>query len=276
MESPVSFPFIWDVPDSSQGAPGKDTVWIHYDGNTNSVLERNIGQALGMGAVYDPKTYESTLRIENLHQLEVLMHKLQPPKWPADIFGPVDETKAKAGEQIFNDTCRGCHQNRLFELVDIGTDPQRANSFGQKVAGGVPFPTAVKPILDKLKAEAYSQDGISAADQKAMDADPVVWRATGQYLARPLTGVWATAPYLHNGSVPTLWHLLHPDQRPASFVVGNREYDPAKVGYLTSGSGWTFDTSQPGNSNIGHAGDKFGTNLTEDQKSSLLEYLKTM
>jgi hypothetical protein len=109
-----------------------------------------------------------------------------------------------------------------------------------------------------------------------MDANPVIWRATGQYLARPLTGVWATAPYLHNGSVPTLWDLLHPAQRPAKFIVGNREYDPAKVGYVTGGSGWTFDTSQPGNSNIGHTGDKYGTNLTEDRKAALLEYLKTI
>jgi hypothetical protein len=276
MQSPVSFPFIWDVPDTTQQRSGTDTVWIHYDGNTNSILERNIGQALGMGAVFDPATYESTLRIQNLHRLEVLVHKLTAPKWPAGILGPIDQTKAKAGEKIFNDTCRDCHQNRLYALTEVGTDPQRANSFGQPVAGGVAFPTAVKPILDGLKARAFSDDGISTADQAAMDANPVIWRATGQYLARPLTGVWATAPYLHNGSVPTLWHLLHPAQRPAKFIAGNREYDPEKLGYSTGGNGWTFDTSQPGNSNIGHAGDKYGTNLTEDQKVALLEYLKTI
>ena len=276
MQSPVSFPFIWDVPDTTQQRSGTATVWIHYDGNTNSILERNIGQALGLGAVFDPKTYESTLRIANLHRLEVLTHKLNAPKWPADMLGPIDQAKAKGGEKIFNDTCRDCHQNRLYTLTEVGTDPQRANSFGQPVAGGVTFPTAIKPILDGLKARAFADDGISPADQAAMDANPVIWRATGQYFARPLTGVWATAPYLHNGSVPTLWHLLHPDQRPAKFIVGNREYDPAKIGYSTGGNGWTFDTSQPGNSNIGHAGDKYGTNLTEDQKASLLEYLKTI
>jgi hypothetical protein len=276
MQSPVSFPFIWDVPDTIQQRSGTNIVWIHYDGNTNSILERNIGQALGMGAVFDPKTYESTLRIANLHQLEVLIHKLQAPKWPSDILGPIDVMKAKSGEKIFNDTCRGCHQNNLYALTDVGTDPQRANSFGQPVAGGVPFPAAIKPILDGLKARAFSDDGIPAAEQANMDANPVIWRATGQYLARPLTGVWATAPYLHNGSVPTLWHLLHPSERPAKFIVGNREYDPAKIGYSTGGNGWTFDTSQPGNRNIGHAGDRYGTNLGEDQKAALLEYLKTI
>ena len=56
MQSPVSFPFIWDVPDTIQERSGSEPVWIHYDANTNSVLERNIGQALGMGAVFDPVT----------------------------------------------------------------------------------------------------------------------------------------------------------------------------------------------------------------------------
>jgi hypothetical protein len=278
MQSPVSFPFIWDVPDTTQQQSEANAVWIHYDGNTNSILERNIGQALGMGAVFNPNNYESTLRIENLHRLEVLTHKLSPPKWPGDVLGPIDETKAKAGEKLFNEMCHDCHQSRLFNLTDVGTDPERANSFGQPVAvaGGKPFPDAVKPILDSLKARAFEDDGISADAQKTMDAPHVIWRATGQYLARPLTGVWATAPYLHNGSVPTLWHMLHPDQRPKTFITGNAEYDPGKIGYMTSGKGWTFDTSQPGNSNIGHAGDKYGTNLTEDQKSALLEYLKTI
>lgn len=276
MQSPVSFPFLWDVPDTTQQRSEADAVWIHYDGSTNSILERNIGQALGMGAVFDPNTWESTLRIENLHRLEVLTHKLSAPKWPADIFGSVDGTKAKAGEKIFSEMCRDCHQNRLYALTDVGTDPQRANSFGQPVAGGVPFPKAIQPILDGLKARAFLDDGVSPADQATMDAPKVIWRATGQYLARPLTGVWATAPYLHNGSVPTLWHLLHPDQRPKTFVTGNREFDPARVGYSTSGNGWAFDTSQPGNSNIGHTGDRYGTNLSEDRKDALIEYLKSI
>jgi hypothetical protein len=114
-----------------------------------------------------------------------------------------------------------------------------------------------------------------------MDANPVVWRATGQYLARPLKGVWATAPYLHNGSVPTLYDLLHPDRRTARFAVGNREFDPVKIGYrddldATGPNVWIYDTTQPGNSNIGHSGDAFGTSLPEDQKSALLEYLKKL
>jgi len=279
MQSPVSFPFIWSVPNNIGRKP-TDFKWIHYDGNTNSILERNIGQALGMGAVFNPKTYESTLRIGNLHQLELLTHRLQAPKWPADVLGAIDEAKAQKGEQIFKEKCAGCHQDRLYAQMQIGTDPNRANSFGQPV-GEIPFPKAVAPILDGLKKRAFADDGISPAEQAGMDANPVVWRATARYLARPLDGVWATAPYLHNGSVPTLYDLLHPDRRPTRFAVGNREFDPVKIGYrdeldAAGANVWIFDTSQPGNSNIGHSGDLFGTTLPEEQKSALLEYLKKL
>ena len=277
MQSPVSYPFIWSVPDNIGRGPAQ-FEWIHYDGNTNSILERNIGQSLGMGSVFDPVTYESTLRIGNLHELELLTHKLQPPKWPGEVLGEIDQNKAERGRQIFQQKCASCHQNRLFAQTEIGTDPNRANSFGQAV-GKVPFPTAVAPILGGLKKRAFADDGIGPADQARMDASPVVWRSTGQYLARPLNGIWATGPYLHNGSVPTLYDLLNPEQRPAKFRTGGREFDPVKVGYQSNGSAgdtnvWVFDTSQPGNSNIGHSGEVFGTTLPEDQKSALLEYLK--
>ena len=281
MQSPVSFPFLWGVPDTTaQRSSKEETRWIHYDGNTNSILERNIGQALGLGAVFDPKTFESTLRIGNLHRLEVLTHKLQPPQWPANVFGPIDDAKARAGEQIFQDKCEGCHQDALFALADVGTDPNRAVSFGQLV-GKDPFPAAVAPILSGLKKRAFRDDGIGDAEQAGMDANPVIWRATDKYMARRLQGIWATAPYLHNGSVPTLFHLLHPDQRPAKFTMGDREYVPAQLGYrsdaATTGANlWTYDTTKPGNANIGHAGEKFGTTLPEEQKAALLEYLKKL
>ena len=220
------------------------------------------------------------MRIGNLHQLEVLTHKLKAPPWPADVLGPINETKAQQGEQIFNQKCSSCHQNKLFAQTQVGTDPNRANSFGQPV-GKKPFPTAISPILSGLKARAFADDAINPAEQAKMDANPVVWRATAQYLARPLNGVWATAPYLHNGSVPTLYALLHPEGRPARFAMGNREFDPVKIGYRgdldsTGPNIWIYDTTQPGNSNIGHSGDAFGTTLPEDQKDALLEYLKKL
>jgi hypothetical protein len=212
--------------------------------------------------------------------LEVLTHKLQPPTWPAEVLGAIDEAKAQRGEQIFHEKCAGCHQDRMVAQMEVGTDPNRANSFGQPV-GKIPFPKAVAPILEGLKKRAFQDDGIGVGEQAAMDANPVVWRATGQYLARPLNGIWATGPYLHNGSVPTLFDLLHPEERVPKFAVGNREFDPVKIGYrsepnATGPNVWIYDTAQPGNSNIGHNSEAFGTTLPEDQKSALLEYLKKL
>ena len=108
------------------------------------------------------------------------------------------------------------------------------------------------------------------------------------YMARPLNGVWASGPYLHNGSVPTLYDLLLPaDQRPKKFLVGSRELDTEKVGFKSSGynNGFTFDTGLPGNSNQGHeyaAGKtpmpdgKTLPPLNHEQRMALVEYLKRL
>lgn len=96
------------------------------------------------------------------------------------------------------------------------------------------------------------------------------------YRARPLNGVWATSPFLHNGSVPSLEAMLTPPgERPASFYVGATEFDPVAVGYASGpGEGRVrFDVTVPGNSNQGH--DK-GTGLDAEARKDLLEYLKTL
>jgi hypothetical protein len=113
-------------------------------------------------------------------------------------------------------------------------------------------------------------------------ADP--YASLNSYKARSLNGIWATAPYLHNGSVPTLYDLLLPkkgpkdpvngEYRPDRFQVGSREFDPQAVGLKSSGyNGFTFDTSRRGNSNAGHM---YGTGLDKEQRLDLLEYLKSL
>lgn len=101
------------------------------------------------------------------------------------------------------------------------------------------------------------------------------------YKARPLNGIWATAPYLHNGSVPNLWELLKkPEERIAQFWVGSRELDPIHVGFEINQGLSQFNvykvgtkTIMPGNSNLGH---DYGTGLSDNEKWSLIEYLKTL
>lgn len=99
---------------------------------------------------------------------------------------------------------------------------------------------------------------------------------TAQYRSRPLNGVWATGPFLHNGSVPTLRDLLNqPADRPSTFLVGDGNFDPKSIGFSpdVGGNNFMFDTSKNGNSNQGHT---YGIELSEDDKDALLEYLKTL
>ena len=114
----------------------------------------------------------------------------------------------------------------------------------------------------------------SESDSQTAPANPAV------YKARPLNGIWATAPYLHNGSVPNLYELLQPAaNRSKEFYLGSREYDPVNVGYDIQASSeypnaFKLDTTLKGNSNSGH---EYGTTeLSEAEKLELLEYLKTL
>ena len=94
------------------------------------------------------------------------------------------------------------------------------------------------------------------------------------YKAGPLNGIWATGSYLHNGSVPNLYQLLLPSaQRKAQFKVGSRKFDSVNVGFDAEDGSFLFDTTLPGNSNAGHP---YGTQLSDDERWQLVEYLKTL
>ncbi|MCU1229017.1 MAG: hypothetical protein JWO97_1901 [Acidobacteria bacterium] len=139
-----------------------------------------------------------------------------------------------------------------------------------------------------LKSTSHATASKAPADSAASTSDPVKFdlrealaaqepAPTGlAYKARPLDGIWATAPYLHNGSVPSLRDLLMPvAQRPATFFVGSREFDPVNVGFDSSpGDGrFKFDTTIDGNHNTGHT---WGTNLKQPEVDALIEYLKSL
>ena len=98
------------------------------------------------------------------------------------------------------------------------------------------------------------------------------------YKARPLDGIWATGPFLHNGSVPNLYELLLPaDRRSRTFRVGSRELDEERIGLRSDIGPFLFDTTRPGNANRGHEGDAYGTDrLDDEQRHELLEYLRTL
>src|SRR5262249_42634965 len=264
-----------------------------WGANTNSVIERNVGQALGVGATYQKDTYDSSVRLDHLWRMEELSYKLQPPKWPTQIFGPIDEEKRKRGQTFFDRTRALCHETytkvgalneyQLFPLNVVGTDPNTALNFERSVrtARGVrPFPQAAFEIVQNVVRRYYEVNRVPDETQAAWEMRelrplPQLFRAPllqqdqfddtrGRrvYRAKTLRGIWATAPYLHNGSVPTIYDLLLPAaKRQRPFNVGTREYDPIRLGYQTSPSqfvaspdleAFELDTTLPGNWNSGH------------------------
>jgi hypothetical protein len=283
LNAPVSFPSLWEF---------RSEPWLHWDGNSNSIMQRNIGQALGVGALIDFSTYDSSVLPLNLARLEELSRGMGAPKWPAAVFGSLDTARVARGEPLFAEHCGSCHvagNSRVVPVEEVGTDDIRARNFAQKVDGWS-FPKALGELLEKVEDRAFAREGLAPEQIRKLEPEGVEWLGPGGYVARPLAGVWATAPYLHNGSVPTLWDLLQPAaERPRRFLVGLQEFDPGQVGYVSQASGaptdpgfgrlptgervFVFDVEKTGNRNIGH---EYGSGLTREQKLDLLEYLKSL
>lgn len=180
--------------------------------------------------------------------------------------------------------------NHPIEALEAGLRPMRTkmNAYGQIDGEG-----DVLKLSQHDENQLHSVKGLSVNDQlkkhlKARKKSPVANKVTAcgdsgevlVYKARPLNGIWATAPYLHNGSVPSIWALLQKgEERPASFWVGSREFDPVHVGYDVSKGLNQFKVNdskgaiQAGNSNRGH---EYGTNWTDEEKWSVVEYIKTL
>jgi hypothetical protein len=178
---------------------------------------------------------------------------------------------ASEGQKIYARDCAACHDpraeftNKVVPITEIGTDPERMYSWSKDAA-----------------AEANRR-----VKQLGIDRPPMVETQDPYgYVSPPLDGIWLRAPYLHNGSVPTLRDLLNsPGERPQTFHRGYDVFDPVKVGFkepLPRPTGPTgelrqpyflFDTTEKGNGNKGHT---YGTQLSEQDKEKLLEYLKTL
>ncbi len=208
---------------------------------------------------------------DEFREVESWIESLEPPAWPAGI----DRDLAGAGAVVFADHCASCHgspgpsgdyPDRVVPIEEVGTDRVRLDSLTAKERG-------------ELNASWFGHFGDDAAGLVERES------ATG-YVPPPLDGIWATAPYLHNGSVPTLWHLLHPDRRPVVWRRTPTGYDDDRVGLeveelsemppgrlLPSVRRSYFDTRKPGKSAAGH---DFPDELTEDEKTAVLEYLKTI
>jgi mono/diheme cytochrome c family protein len=236
-----------DLPQVWNQEPRKN-LWLHWDGNNNVIEQRNYAAAMAIGARPDTVIPESFKRDTDF------LLTLPPPAYPFEI----NREQAARGEQVFRNTCARCHTPEGAEfgqvMPQVGTDRHRVDSFTQQ-------------LVDKFHTVKFGDILFTA------------YRKTDGYVATFVDGLWARAPYIHNGSVPTIWDLLQPvDARPKVFYRGYNVYDPKKLGFVSDGpeaekSGFRYDTSVPGNSNAGH---DYGTNLSEQEKWDLIEYLKSL
>lgn len=307
-DAPVSFPVLWsaahlDVVQWNGSAPNFGPGPVVQNATTALAVYGQIKVVPGAGM----RGYESSIDFDNLARIQENVYQLKSPQWPEHVFGAVDQISATRGEVLYQQQCNSCHQisdrndskrklkASLTPLDEIGTDPTAALNFmnatsnsgflqGDKVAvlGGdvMGEKTSTINLVAHAAIGATLRHPLKAIHAAVVDYHSVYKAQIDQhpnyYKARPLDGIWSAAPYLHNGSVPTLHDLLLPaDQRPKSFYVGGRELDVDKIGIETERTEHStlFDTSRVGNSNAGH---EYGTQLSSTQRGDLLEYLKTL
>ena len=237
---------------------------MYYTGTTSTDSARSLMQflmhPLTTRAEFD-KAEPAFLKIREY------LKSIPAPKYPF----PVDAALAATGKEVFAANCARCHgtygddwtyPNKIIDIDKIGTDRKRYDNIRAQFASAY--------------AESwFAQDGHRVED-------------TAGYQAPPLDGVWATAPYLHNGSVPTVAALLDSTLRPRSFTrsfrTGAADYDQANLGWkyaeVPPAAGApgierrkVYDTARPGQSNAGHA---YGDALSADERRAVIEYLKTL
>lgn len=256
----LDFPSVWNQRREIR-------PWHHFDGNTDDSSARNFGSVIGVGGIPESVNKRSVTR--NGEWLD----EFPPPKYP---FTPPDAAAAARGFDVFKQRCAACHGSfdrakndllerekwPLFMTVDlkVGTDPERWKAFLPETA----------EALNRFGFE----NNLWPRQAFRGSANP------GGYLCGPLDGLWARAPYLHNGSVPNVEELLKkPAERVKVFYRGNRHYDEAKLGFVsdqpTEGKRTLFkyDTALVGNWNAGH---DYGTDLDAAQRVDLIAYLKTL
>ena len=287
-------------------------TWAQWFAEIHDPGPRNWIQSVSTSEVRPPKMVAAlkdrvvlaSVHFDNIAEIQRSLELLRTPKWPEQVFGPLDRAKVEQGRAVYEQSCAECHTRKALPpnslgvvfkerpAFDVGTDPTAYQQFAEGAAvRAVGLERLSKGIIAFRQAQLAQQPGADVAgymnsysrgrpnvfrlatDNYANKQD-ANWPKTGAaYWASPLEGIFASSPYFHNGSVRTLRDVLTPpDQRPKTFRTGSTEFDVAGVGLRDDGR-FVYDTSEPGKGNGGHA---FGTDLPQDQKDALIEYLKSL
>lgn len=234
----------------------------NWDGVITQSLFNALGAMLAFTGDADLVDYDNAVEIADL------IDDLPSPPYPFDV----DTTDFAAGKQVFNQACASCHSagGELRDAAETGTDDGRT--------------LTVTPIMRTIFTDEVRESCTGWFDDRCDSHDDDITTPVdpdGAYLAMPLDGVWARAPFLHNGSVPTLYHLLVPSERPETFARGSLAYDQELLGFAWQGGPSTYDTTLPGMSNSGHDDPEIhfgGFDFTVDAaaRNALLTYLATL
>lgn len=186
-------------------------------------------------------------------------------------------------------TPEAAKQKAAFEVELAALGKNMEQTLSQIDPAKLSVGAALSYLGTLIRKHAYADLGYSQAQQDEMDGFGILDlpQVIYAYKPRPLAGIWATPPFLHNGSVPTVYDLLTPAaQRPKTFQAGSREYDPVKLGLAQVTGYWTFDTSLDGNRNTGHefkdgyveadrpSNGHIGPLLSHEDKLAIIEHLK--
>lgn len=311
--APVRLPHIWDAPYFD---------WVQYNGSVRQPMIRNVGESLGVKAQTNfvnfaglanapPSVWATSIPVHDLHATEENLRKLKAPVWPKELPAVDNVLAYTKGKPLYDELCANCHAPRPFARKDwpgvtflqvpvvdvkrVGTDSTLLTNFLERtydasslgIAKPISAGEGLFVVTEQVKNFQYAANKIPK--EKWPEYDGYGWpnevRGTCGYKARPLDGIWANPPFLHNGSVPSVYDLLLPaEERPAVFWIGNREYDPVKLGYVaTEFPGATrIDTYSLGNSNKGHEFANanrvgvIGRALSKDERMAIIEYLKVL
>lgn len=321
--APVKPPFLWNAPQSSWvqwSGVASDPLVRNATESLGVFIRADLSSETPADGLF-----ETTMDLRGQLKIEELLRRLAPPKWPEEVFGAIDRAKAARGRELFVENCAQCHstyphrwsvpkvdgkrfiENALVPEAYVGTDPQqfRTPAFNPQpdfLTGSLapylepPNKGAALATSAAILGVAHDQTVALAAKKAGLTPEELVdahgyrfdWEAPptqASYKAGPRDGVWATPPFLHNGSVPSLYDLLLPaKERPKQFTIG-RDFDPVKVGVDTTGASgkFLFDTTRIGNSNAGHSFEHgprgagiVGRLLSDDERWAIIEYLKSI
>jgi len=247
---PTDMPSVWNL---KKYKPEKGML-MNLAGDSHDARSVIIDSALGL------LNAEPRDREDFLAQIDWLVKYLSEKPAPKYPF-PIVQTLAEDGKAVFDNNCARCHASERtgtrVPVAEVGTDAERLKTWSKKAA-----------IESNKVVRSFG-----------IERPGLVENEPSGYIAAFLDGIWLRAPYLHNGSVPSLRDMLKPaTERPKVFYRGYDVYDAENVGFVTQGPqaervGTKYDVSARSNGNQGH---EFGTNLSAQDKDALIEYLKTL